>query len=134
VTETRDVRYSATLGHPIDANMLSALIAIAFLSAIFLFARDRSLLWRLIYLGAMLLLPITMIRTGSRGGLVALAFTMLSPLLFVRQVLRRPALAALLLLAVVIVAASAGALIKENALATSVQTRLTDVARAKEAI
>ncbi len=46
VQETRDVRYSATLGQAIDANMLSALIAIAFLSAIYLFARDRSLFWR----------------------------------------------------------------------------------------
>jgi hypothetical protein len=46
VQETRDVRFSATLGHAIDANMLAALAALAFLSAIYLFARDRSLFWR----------------------------------------------------------------------------------------
>jgi hypothetical protein len=132
--ETRDARYAATLGHSIDANMLSALIAIAFLSAIFLFARDRSLFWRLVYLAAMLFLPVMLIRTGSRGGLVALGFTMLSPLLFVRQVLRRPALAALLLLAVVLVSASAGVLVEGNGLETSVLERLTDIGRAKEAL
>ncbi len=134
VQETRDVRYSATLGHAIDANMLSALIAVAFLSAIYLLARDRSLFWRAIYLMALVLLPIMMLRTGSRGGLVALAFTLLSPLLFVRQVLRRPALAVLLLTVIVLASVSAGLLVKEQALASSVAERLTNVGRAKEAL
>ncbi len=134
VQETRDVRYSATLGHAIDANMLSALIAVAFLSAIYLFARDRSLFWRVIYFVVLLFLPVMMLRTGSRGGLVALAFTLLSPLLFVRQVLRRPALAALLLVVIVLASVSASLLIKEQALASSVAERLTNVGRAKEAL
>lgn len=134
VQETRDVRYSATLGHAIDANMLSALIAVAFLSAIYLFARDRSLFWRAIYLVALLFLPIMMLRTGSRGGLVALAFTLLSPLLFVRQVMRRPALAALLLAVILLASASAGALVREQGLAGSVAERLTNVSHAKEAL
>ncbi|MBM4027162.1 MAG: hypothetical protein FJ280_17410 [Planctomycetes bacterium] len=132
--ETRDVRYAATLGHAIDANMLSALIAVAFLSAIYLFARDRSLLWRAVYLVALVFLPIMMLRTGSRGGLVALAFTLLSPLLFVRQVLRRPALAALLLAVVVLASLSVGLLVREQALAGSVAERLTNVGRAKQAL
>jgi len=134
VQETRDVRFSATLGHAIDANMLAALAAIAFLSAIYLFARDRSLFWRAIYLVAMLFLPVMMLRIGSRGGLVALAFTMLSPLLFVRQVLRRPALAAMLLLGIVLASLSAGLLIQQQGLATSVAERLTDVHRAEQAV
>ncbi len=132
--ETRDVRYAATLGRAIDANMLSALIAIAFLSAIYLFARDRSLFWRAVYFIALLFLPLMMIRTGSRGGLVALAFTMLSPLLFVRQVLRRPGLAALLLTAIVIASASAGLLVEHQGLESSVLTRLTDLGRARQAL
>jgi len=132
--ETRDVRYAATLGRAIDANMLSALIAIAFLSAIYLFARDRSLFWRVIYFMALLFLPLMMIRTGSRGGLVALAFTMLSPLLFVRQVLRRPALAALLLIVIVLASVSAGVLIQQQGLESSVVQRLTDVGRARQAL
>jgi len=134
VQETRDVRYAATLGHAIDANMLSALIAVGFLSAIYLFARDRSLFWRAIYFVALLFLPVMMLRTGSRGGLVALAFTLLSPLLFVRQVLRRPALAALLLAVILLASVSAGFLIKEHGLAGSVAERLTNVGRAKEAL
>ncbi len=134
VQETGDVRYSATLGHAIDANMLSALIAVAFLSAIYLFARDRSLFWRAVYFAALLFLPVMMLRTGSRGGLVALAFTLLSPLLFVRQALRRPALAALLLAVIVLASISAGLLVKEQALASSVAERLTNVGRAREAL
>jgi hypothetical protein len=134
VEETRDVRYSATLGHAIDANMLSALIAVAFLSAIYLFARDRSLFWRAIYLVALLFLPVMLLRTGSRGGLVALAFTLLSPLLFVRQVLRRPALAALLLTVILLASVSAGLLVREHGLASAVSERLTNVGRAKEAL
>jgi len=132
--ETRDARYAATLGRAIDANMLSALIALAFLSAIYLFARDRSLFWRAIYFVAMLFLPVMMIRTGSRGGLVALAFTILSPLLFIRQVLRRPALAALLVLAILFASVSVGLLIGQHGLDSSVAERLTDVHRASTAL
>jgi hypothetical protein len=132
--ETRDARYAATLGQAIDANMLSAMIAIAFLSAIYLFARDRSLFWRAVYAVALLFLPWMMIRTGSRGGLVALAFTLLSPLLFVRQVLSRPALAGLMLIVVVLASISAGVLIQQQGLESSVLQRLTDVGRAKQAL
>ncbi len=132
--ETREARYSATLGSAIDANMLAALTALAFLSAIYLFARDKSLLWRVVYLVAMLFLPVMMLKIGSRGGLVALAFTMLSPLLFVRQVIRRPTLAILLLLAIVVASASAGLLMRQRSLDASVVNRLTDVQRARKAI
>jgi len=132
--ETRDARYAATLGSAIDANMLAALTAIAFLSALYLFVRDRNPLWRLVYLVAILFLPVMLLRIGSRGGLVALAFTVLSPLLFVRQVARRPALAALLLLAVLAASLSTGLLIKQQGLESSVAERLTDVHRAKEAL
>ncbi|UCD52822.1 MAG: hypothetical protein JSW27_09320 [Phycisphaerales bacterium] len=132
--ETRDTRYAATLGSAIDANMLAALTALAFLSAIYLFARDKSLFWRAVYLVAILFLPVMMLKIGSRGGLVALAFTMLSPLLFVRQVLRRPTLAVLLLLAILLASVSVGFLIKRRGLDSSVASRLTDVSRAKQAI
>jgi hypothetical protein len=134
VQETRSARYAATLGGAIDANMMAAMTSLALLSAIYLFARDRSLLWRAIWLVALLLLPVMTIRTGSRGGLVALTFTILSPLLFVRQVLRRPALAALLLLVVLLASVSAGLLIRQHGLDISVTQRLTDVGRAKEAL
>ncbi len=132
--ETRSVRYAATLGSAIDANMMAAMTSVAFLSAIYLFARDRSLFWRAVWLVALLLLPVMTIRTGSRGGMVALVFTLLSPLLFLRQVLRRPTLAALLLLVVLLASVSAGLVIKKRGLDTSVSQRLTDVGRAKEAL
>lgn len=134
VHETRDARYAATLGSAIDANMLAALTALAFLSAVYLFARDRSLLWRILYLAAILFLPVLMLRIGSRGGLVALAFTVLSPLLFLRQVLRRPTLAALLVLVVLLASLSAGLLVRQRGLDSSVSSRLTSVQKAREAI
>lgn len=132
--ETRDTRYAATLGSAIDANMLAALTALAFLSAIYLFARDRSWLWRVFYLAALLFLPVMMLKIGSRGGLVALAFTLVSPLLFVRQVIRRPALAVLLLLGILLASASGGLLMRQQSLDASVANRLTDVQRAKQAL
>jgi hypothetical protein len=127
-------RYSATLGQATDANMLASLTAIAFLAAIYLFARDRSLFWRLLYLGAILFLPIMMLKIGSRGALIALIFTMLSPLLFVRQVVRRPALAALLLVFILMACASAGLIVRSRGLEAGVAARLTDPHQAREAI
>ena len=127
-------RYSATLGEATDANMLATLIAIAFLAAIYLFARDRRLFWRLLYLVAILVLPVMLLKVGSRGGLIALFITMLSPLLFIRQVARRPALAVLLLFVILLGSASAGLVVRSSGLETPVATRLTNLQQAQEAI
>jgi hypothetical protein len=132
--ETGEARYAATLGRAIDANMLAALTALAFLSAIYLLVRDRNLLWRGVYLVAIIFLPIMMLKIGSRGGLVALAFTLLSPLLFLRQVMRRPTVAMLLLAVILLASISAGLLINQHGLDSSVAERLTDVQRAKKAL
>lgn len=126
-------RYAATLGRTIDANMFAVLIAMAFLAAIYLFARDRNLFWRTIYLIAILFLPIMLIRTGSRGALVALAFTMLSPLLFLRQVVRKPLVAMLLLIIIILAASSAGFLVRRRGLEKRVAARLTDIGYIKRA-
>jgi hypothetical protein len=127
-------RYSATLGQATDANMLASLTAIAFLAAIYLFARDRKIIWRVLYLAAILFLPIMLLKIGSRGALIAIAFTMLSPLLFIRQMLRRPALVALLLLVILLASVSAGLLVKSRGLTAGVETRLTDLHQAEEAV
>jgi len=134
IEDAPEQRYAATLGQATDANMLASLAAIAFLAAIYLFARDRSIFWRLLYLGAILFLPIMLLKIGSRGALIALAFTMLSPLLFVRQVIRKPALAALMLTVIVAASVSAGMVVKIRGLEAPVATRLTDVQQAEEAI
>jgi len=134
VEDTPEQRYSATLGQTTDANMLASLTAIAFLAAIYLFARDRNLLWRLLYLGAILFLPIMMLKIGSRGALIALMFTMLCPLLFIRQVVRRPALAALLFGVILLASISAGLVVKNRGLEAGVAARLTDPYQAKEAL
>lgn len=134
VEETSEARYSATLGHAIDANMLASLTSLAFLAAIYLFARDKKMLWRIIYFVAMLALPIMLLKIGSRGALMALAFTMLSPFLFIRQVLRKPGLAALVLVAILLASVSAGLVIKTRGLESGVAERLTDIHRAKDAV
>jgi len=131
---TSDTRYSATLGEAIDANMLAALTSTAFLAAIYLFARNKSIIWRIVNFAAILCLPLMLLKIGSRGALVALAFTLLSPLLFVRQVARRPALAALLLVIFLLASIGAGLLIKSDGLERSVADRLTDVGYAKESL
>jgi len=131
---TSQTRYSATLGQAIDANMLAALTSTAFLAAIYLFARNKNIFWRMINLAAILFLPLMLLKIGSRGALIALAFTMLSPLLFIRQVAKRPALAVLLLVIFVLASIGSGLLIKGDGLDRSVAERLTDVGYAKESI
>ncbi|MHC4424773.1 MAG: O-antigen ligase family protein [Planctomycetota bacterium] len=132
--DSPEQRYAATLGEATDANMLATLTAIAFLAAIYLFARDKNMFWRLLYLVAILFLPIMLLRIGSRGALVALMFTMLSPLLFVRQVVRRPTLAVLLLVVIMLASVSAGVVVKRRGLEAGVAARLTDIHQAEEAI
>ncbi|MHC4228704.1 MAG: O-antigen ligase family protein [Planctomycetota bacterium] len=127
-------RYAATLGEATDANMLATLAAMAFLAAIYLFARDRSMFWRILYLAAILFLPIMLLKIGSRGALIALAFTVLSPLLFIRQMVRKPALAALLLAVIVLASISAGLIVRRRGLEAGVAARLTDIHQAKEAV
>ena len=134
MAEAPEQRYSATLGEATDANMLATLIAIAFLAAIYLFARDRKLLWRLLYLVAILVLPVMLLKIGSRGGLIALFITMLSPLLFIRQVARRPALAVLLLFVILLGSVSAALVVRSSGLEAPVATRLTNLQQAEEAI
>jgi O-antigen ligase len=128
-------RYTATLGtNIVNANMMAGLIAMAFFAAVYLFVRDRALIWRLMYGVAILFLPIMMIKTGSRGGLIAFVFTLTSPLLFIRQVVRKPALALLLLMIMVFLAGSASFLLKSQELSEEVSSRLTNIEKAKESL
>jgi hypothetical protein len=131
---TSQTRYSATLGQAIDANMLAALTSTAFLAGIYLFVRNKNIFWRTINLAAILFLPLMLLKIGSRGALIALAFTMLSPLLFIRQVAKRPALAVLLLVIFLLASIGSGLVIKGDGLERSVADRLTDVGYAKESI
>ena len=127
-------RYAATLGRAIDANMLSALVGVAFFSAIYLFARDRQIFLRIIYLIAIVVLPIMILKTGSRGGVVALIFALMSPLLFMRQVFRKPALAVLLLVVIVFACGSTAFFLQKRALEEGVSARLTDIDYARQSI
>jgi hypothetical protein len=63
-----------------------------------------------------------------------LFITMLSPLLFVRQVARRPALAVLLLFVIFLGSVSAALAVRSNGLEAPVAARLTNLQQAEEAI
>jgi O-antigen ligase len=134
IEETPQGRYTATLGQAIDANLLAALMSMAFLAAVYLLARDKNLFWKVIHVVAILFLPVMLLRIGSRGALVALLFTILSPLLFVRQVARRPAMLLLLLVVIVLACVSASLLIETGSLEESVVARLTDIGYAKQSL
>lgn len=127
-------RYAATLGSAIDANMLASLTCIAFLAAVYLIARDKSLFWRLLYFVAILSLPVMLLKIGSRGALIALVFTLLSPLIFLRQVMMKPALAILLMMVILFASLSAGLVLSSGGLETPVLERLSDVSYAMESL
>ncbi|MCK4752011.1 MAG: hypothetical protein KAS75_01095 [Planctomycetes bacterium] len=129
-----DGRYTATLGNVINANHLSALVALALLASIYLIIKDKKLFWRLIYLIGILVLPIMLLKIGSRGTLVALTFTMISPLLFIRQVWQKPSRAILLVVFIAIVSLLAIFYIKSGRLGGKLEQRLTDVNYAKESV
>jgi len=118
-------RYSATLGRAVDSNFLAVLIGLAFLTAVYLMVSDSNFLFRIIYLIAVVVFPIMIVKTGSRGGLIALFVTLTSPFLFLKQVLRRPALATALLLAMIIGVAVIGFLVTHSAFKTRLTERLS---------
>jgi hypothetical protein len=118
-------RYVATLGQGIDANFLAVLIGLAFLSAIYLMAADKNFFFKIIYIIAIAFLPIMMIRTGSRGGLIAMFVTIVSPFLFLKQVLKKPALLIVLFLAIIIGSLAVWFLLTRGSLETALAERLT---------
>jgi len=127
-------RYTATLGRAIDANMLAAITVMAFLAALYLFGRDKHIFWRLIYGLAIVLMPVMMLRIGSRGALVALIITMCFPLLFLRQIQRRPGLTLLLVFTIFFASALTLVYFKTGQIEEGVGSRLTDVGYAKQSI
>ncbi|MHC4542987.1 MAG: O-antigen ligase family protein [Planctomycetota bacterium] len=126
-------RYAATLGVAIDPNMMSALLGMAFWAAVYLLARDKQIFLRIIYLVSIVLMPIMILKTASRGGLVAFTFALMSPFLFVRQVVRKPALAVLLLVVIIIVSGSTVFLVKKHALEEEAAARITNIGYARQA-
>lgn len=134
VEQESEGRYTATLGNVINANHLAALVALAFLAAIYLIIRDKKIFWRLIYLGGILFLPVMLLKIGSRGTIVALVATCISPLLFVKQAWQKPSLTIFLIFLVAIVALSAGYYLKSGRLDVKVEERLTDINYARQSL
>jgi hypothetical protein len=127
-------RYSATLGQgAVDANMLAGILALAFISSVYLLARDRQIGLRIVYLVAILGLPLMTIMTGSRGVLIALVFTILSPVIFMRQIVRRPVLLVVILLVVVLSTVVVVYVVSSSGYG-QLTSRLTDVGQAERSV
>ncbi|MCF7955133.1 MAG: O-antigen ligase family protein [Phycisphaerae bacterium] len=125
-------RFSATLGTEyVDANMIAGMFSLAFLSCVYLFVKDKRKLFRAFYLLGLVFLPLMLLKTGSRGAIIALAFTLLSPMIFLKQVVRKPALIITVLLLIVIASVVAGDVILKSD-NTKLSGRLTNVQSAKK--
>ena len=132
--ETAQGRYTATLGGTVDANLLSAMLGIAVLTTIYLLLTDKNKLFRVVYLVSLLLIPLMMLKTGSRGGMVAVLFALFSPLLFVKQVAQKPSLL-ILLVFLFFAIAIAGAIFMANSQNQSeTASRFTDINYARESL
>ena len=128
-----NARFAGTGEFDIDANMMCILMALGVFTSLYLMVRDKSLLWRLFYLAAIVCLPIMMVRTGSRGGAIAFAATILSPLLFVRQMVKKPTLYLVLIFAIVIIGGVVRYIMKSYSVEEAVAERYSDVGRAYSA-
>lgn len=127
-------RYGATLGRTVDQNMLAAMVAMAFLAAVYLLIRDRNMFFRMIYLTAIVFLPIMLLKIGSRGAILALVLTLISPMLFLRQVVRRPAIIASSVIVVILVAGLAASALSRSRLEEGVTEHLTNIKKVREGI
>jgi len=134
MTETVSGRYEGAGEIRMDSNALCVLIGLGVITSLYLLVRDKSLLWRLFYLAAIAYLPIMMIKTGSRGIMLAFIATALSPLLFIRQMGRKPTLYLVLIFAAVIMAGAVRYGIKTQSVEEeSITSRYSDVGGAQNA-
>jgi len=134
MTETLSGRYEGAGEMRIDPNGLCVLVGLGVITSLYLLVRDKSLLWRLFYLAAITYLPIMMVKTGSRGIMLAFIVTILSPLLFVRQMAKKPVLYLVLIFAAVIMAGAMRYTIKTQSVEEeAITSRYSDVGSAQSA-
>lgn len=127
-------RYAATLGSAIDANHLASLVSLALITALYLFIKDKKLIWRGIYTLVLITCSVMLFKIGSRGAFIALAAALGLPLIFIRQVVKN---AGIILLAIIGFGLMAGAgyfVFKKGMVAKKVQSRLTDIEHARTSI
>jgi len=134
ITYGAQTRYTATLGQTVGANLLAAITGAAFFAAVYLFIRDRSLLWRLFHLSAMLFLPLIMLKIGSRSNLLALGVAFVVASTLSNIVRKHPKLFLGFILVFIIAGAAAFFFIKKGGLQQQEQVteRLTDIEYARQ--
>jgi len=127
-------RFEATIGDAIDANHMGVLLSVGFIYSIYLMVRDKKNIWRSVYCLGIILLPIMIIKTGSRGTIFALSFTLLSPMLFIRQIIRKPVLFGAMLLVLLLLAGTIVLFMKHGSVDKRVSYRLTNVGYAQDSM
>ncbi|MFC1783628.1 O-antigen ligase family protein [Planctomycetota bacterium] len=134
VEEGSQGRYTATLGNAINANLLAALIALSLLCAVYLFLSEKSIIWKFLYLGSTPLLAVMLIKTGSRGAIIALGLTLVSPIFFLLDAKKYTKLLFGLMFAMLLLVATVGYYFTHAYIEKDVFMRLTDIGYAKESI
>lgn len=126
-------RFTATAGGSINANILSALVAMAFLTSVYLFLVDRRLLWRIGYVAGLIFLTVTLFKTGSRGSVVGLGAALVVAFLG-KQLMTN---IRYLLAAVLVLSLFAGLgyfLLSRGKIDEAVSSRLTNVQYARDSL
>ncbi len=127
VEMTSQGRYTATLGEMIDANFLASLTALSFLSAIYLFVRDKSHFWKIFYFGALILLPLILLRIGSRSAFLGLGGAFLVALTLRKRIWGKNKLIPIVVISMAIAAILGFSYIQILGLQEDVAERLTSL-------
>ena len=126
-------RLGATLGTDVNTNLLAGLTVMAFMAAVYLLTVERKKL-KIFWLFCAIFLFAILLKIGSRAGMIALLFSMFSPLLFVRQITKKPWLCILLIIVLFLSSIVAGYAITSNKSSSGFAQRLTDIEYARQSL
>ncbi len=127
-------RLMATFGSEVNPNFLAGVAIMALFAAIYLFITDRSLLWKMFYLFSFLFLPVIILKLGSRGAVVAMALTVVSPVFFAKDLIKKPSIIIILGLFIILLAGLAFFAFSKGQLTQEVSSRYTDIDYAKQSL
>jgi len=132
VEDSPEARFTATAAGTINANVFSAIVALAMLAVVYLLLKERKLLWKAAYLAALPILLVIMFKAGSRGTLLAV-FGALVLGFFGKQLLSNGKLILAVAAVLFLFVAGGFVILRMGLVEESVADRLTDVWRYKEA-
>ncbi len=124
---TYNERQAAVIGEQLqDANYYSAQLGLTFVTSLYLLMRDKHLVWRVFCIVSIPILAVALIKAGSRGAMIALAAAVMTPLLFIRQVARRPSVLIVIGLVGVLAVGAGFHQLRSRDMSRRIQDRLTE--------